>query len=141
MHKKSAQNIYAILYIILSSIIVTGVYFYSLQLGLDRLSETAKVRIDQSSNRLLEQLASFKQLPNLLARNPKIIEAFETNSDIKSIDELLQSTVFLSGSEQILIIDKTGKVISSSKLISGKSIEKNIHPDEPYVQAALNGRL
>ena len=141
MHKKSAQNIYAILYIILSSIIVTGVYFYSLQLGLDRLSETAKVRIDQSSNRLLEQLASFKQLPNLLARNPKIIEAFEANSDIKSIDELLQSTVFLSGSEQILIIDKTGKVISSSKLISGKSIEKNIHPDEPYVQAALNGRL
>jgi two-component system C4-dicarboxylate transport sensor histidine kinase DctB len=141
MHKKSAQNIYAILYIILSSIIVTGVYFYSLQLGLDRLSETAKVRIDQSSNRLLEQLASFKQLPNLLARNPKIIEAFEANSDIKSIDELLQSTVFLSGSEQILIIDKTGKVISSSKLISGKSIEKNINPDEPYVQAALNGRL
>ena len=141
MHKKSAQNIYAILYIILSSIIVTGVYFYSLQLGLDRLSETAKVRIDQSSNRLLEQLASFKQLPNLLARNPKIIEAFEANSDIKSIDELLQSTVFLSGSEQILIIDKTGKVISSSKLISGKSIEKNINPDVPYVQAALNGRL
>ena len=83
MHKKSVQNIYAILYIILSSTIVTGAYFYSLQLGLDRLSETAKVRIDQSSNRLLEQLASFKQLSNLLARNPKIIEAFEGNSDIK----------------------------------------------------------
>ena len=141
MHKKSVQNIYAILYIILSSTIVTGAYFYSLQLGLDRLSETAKVRIDQSSNRLLEQLASFKQLSNLLARNPKIIEAFEGNSDIKSIDELVQSTVFLSGSEQILLIDKTGNVIASSKLVSGKPTEKSINPNEPYVQAALNGRL
>ncbi|MDA9248686.1 ATP-binding protein [Amylibacter sp.] len=141
MHKKSVQNIYAILYIILSSTIVTGTYFYSLQLGLDRLSETAKVRIDQSSNRLLEQLASFKQLSNLLARNPKIIEAFEGNSDIKSIDELVQSTVFLSGSEQILLINKTGNVIASSKLVSGKPTEKSINPNEPYVQAALNGRL
>ncbi|MDC0487878.1 ATP-binding protein [Amylibacter sp.] len=141
MHKKSVQNIYAILYIILSSTIVTGAYFYSLQLGLDRLSETAKVRIDQSSNRLLEQLASFKQLSNLLARNPKIIEAFEGNSDIKSIDELVQSTVFLSGSEQILLINKTGNVIASSKLVSGKPTEKSINPNEPYVQAALNGRL
>ena len=141
MHKKSVQNIYAILYIILSSTIVTGAYFYSLQLGLDRLSETAKVRIDQSSNRLLEQLASFKQLSNLLARNPKIIEAFEGNSDIESIDELVQSTVFLSGSEQILLINKTGNVIASSKLVSGKPTEKSINPNEPYVQAALNGRL
>ncbi|MDB4078362.1 ATP-binding protein [Amylibacter sp.] len=141
MHKKSVQNIYAILYIILSSTIVTGAYFYSLQLGLDRLSETAKVRIDQSSNRLLEQLASFKQLSNLLARNPKIIEAFEGNSDIKSIDELVQSTVFLSGSEQILLINKTGNVIASSRLVSGKPTEKSINPNEPYVQAALNGRL
>ena len=141
MHKKSVQNIYAILYIILSSTIVTGAYFYSLQLGLDRLSETGKVRIDQSSNRLLEQLASFKQLSNLLARNPKIIEAFEGNSDIKSIDELVQSTVFLSGSEQILLINKTGNVIASSKLVSGKPTEKSINPNEPYVQAALNGRL
>ena len=141
MHKKSVQNIYAILYIILSSTIVTGAYFYSLQLGLDRLSETAKVRIDQSSNRLLEQLASFKQLSNLLARNPKIIEAFEGNSDIKSIDEMVQSTVFLSGSEQILLINKTGNVIASSKLVSGKPTEKSINPNEPYVQAALNGRL
>ena len=141
MHKKSVQNIYAILYIILSSTIVTGAYFYSLQLGLDRLSETAKVRIDQSSNRLLEQLASFKQLSNLLARNPKIIEAFEGNSDIKSIDELVQSTVFLSGSEQILLINKTGNVIASSKLVSGKPTKKSINPNEPYVQAALNGRL
>jgi len=141
MHKKSVQNIYAILYIILSSTIVTGAYFYSLQLGLDRLSETAKVRIDQSSNRLLEQLASFKQLSNLLARNPKIIEAFEGNSDIKSIDELVQSTVFLSGSEQILLINKSGNVIASSKLVSGKPTEKSINPNEPYVQAALNGRL
>ena len=116
MHKKSVQNIYAILYIILSSTIVTGAYFYSLQLGLDRLSETAKVRIDQSSNRLLEQLASFKQLSNLLARNPKIIEAFEGNSDIKSIDELVQSTVFLSGSEQILLINISHKNIIKSVL-------------------------
>ncbi len=141
MYKKSVQNIYAILYVILSSIIVTGVYFYSLQLGLDRLSETAKVRIDQSSDRLLEQLASFKQLPNLLSNHPKVIEAFEGNSDIKSINELLQSTVFLSGSEQILIINKSGKVIASSKLVLGEPTEKTINPDEPYVQAALNGRL
>lgn len=141
MYKKLVQNIYAILYVILSSIIVTGVYFYSLQLGLDRLSETAKVRIDQSSDRLLEQLASFKQLPNLLSNHPKVIEAFEGNSDIKSINELLQSIVFLSGSEQILIINKSGKVIASSKLVLGEPTEKTINPDEPYVQAALNGRL
>ena len=59
-----------------------GMYFYSLQSGLDRLGETARVRIDQSSDRLLGQLVSFKQLSNILSRHPDIITAFKPTTQL-----------------------------------------------------------
>ena len=44
------------------------------------------------------------------------------------------------GDEEVVDVF-TGKVIASSKLVLGEPTEKTINPDEPYVQAALNGRL
>ena len=141
MPKSSVRNIYVLLYVVMSSALIMGMYFYSLRSGLDRLGETARVRIDQSSDRLLGQLVSFKQLSNILSRHPDIITAFNPATQLTSINSLLKSTALLSGSEQIFIVSRKGKVIASSNADTLISNIGEINPYEPYVQAALNGRL
>lgn len=141
MSKRTARNIYVLLYFVFCAILVGAVYFYTLQSGLDRLSETARVRIDQASDRLLGQLASYKLLPNILTRHPEIKSVFLDDYNLNDTDALLQRTALLSGSEQIYVVDRKGAVIAVSDIANFRSDASTLQQRRPYIQAALNGRL
>jgi len=123
---------------LLSAILVVGMYFYSLQTGLDRLAQTGRVRIDQSSDRLLGQLSSFKQLPNILARHPIVSQAFDQTTDIETVNGFLANTALLSGAREIFIVDPNGEIIAQSHKDATLGLDV---ANQPYLRAALNGRL
>jgi two-component system C4-dicarboxylate transport sensor histidine kinase DctB len=111
---------------------------YSLQMGLDRLAQTGRVRIDQASDRLLGQLSSFKQLPNILAQHPVVTQVFKLPADLEAANEFLANTALLSGAQQIFIVDPTGRIISRSNKVATLGDDLR---NQPYFRAALNGRL
>jgi two-component system C4-dicarboxylate transport sensor histidine kinase DctB len=129
---------YILSYIMLSAMLAFAVYMISLQAGFDRLAQTGRVRIDQTSDRLLGQLSSFKQLPNILARHPIIMQAFDPSTDPEVLNGFLSNTSLLSGAREIFIINPDGHIINRSN--KEASLGARVK-DQPYVRAALNGRL
>jgi two-component system C4-dicarboxylate transport sensor histidine kinase DctB len=132
------RPIYILTYIILAALLSFAVYMMSLQSGFDRLSQTGRVRIDQSSDRLLGQLSSFKQLPNILARHPVVMQAFDPATDSEVLNGFLANTALLAGAREIFIVNTNGEIINSSN--TQASLGADVR-NQPYVQAAFNGRL
>lgn len=129
---------FAIIYVLISGALAVGAYYYSLSVGYARLAQTGEVRIDQASDRLLGQLSSFKQLPNILSRHPILQSAFDVDADVDVINAFLENTSLLTGAREIFVVDRDGNVVARS------SAESGLHPSlagEPFVRAALNGRL
>jgi len=131
-------NIYILAYVILCIGLVIGVYFTSLNSGLDRLSQTGRVRIDQSSDRLLGQLSSFKQLPNFLARHPIVVQAFDGTATKEEVSALLSNSSYLSGAREIFVLDQAGEIKASSQFTRSAN---PLFSKQPFVRAAMNGRL
>lgn len=132
------RALYILSYIAISVALTAAVYMYSFQAGLDRLAQTGRVRIDQTSDRLLGQLSSFKQLPNILARHPIVAQAFEPTADLITANDFLANTALLSGAQEIFIVAPDGQIIGRS------NEDATLGPDvinQPYLRAALNGRL
>jgi two-component system C4-dicarboxylate transport sensor histidine kinase DctB len=126
------------IYFLIGCALVAGAYYYSLQSGFTRLAQTGQVRIDQASDRLLGQLSSFKQLPNILSRHPVLQSAFDADVDKHNISSFLENTALLSGAREIFIVDTQGKVVAQSNVDAenGRSLS-----GEPFLRAAMNGRL
>lgn len=127
-----------LLYALISCALIAGTYYYSLQTGFSRLAQTGQVRIDQASDRLLGQLSSFKQLPNILSRHPVLQSAFDKDADTEIINAFLENTALLSGAREIFIVDQGGNVVARSRA-DGRA--KRDLAGEPYIRAAMNGRL
>ncbi len=132
------RPVYILSYILLSMTVTFAAYVVSLQAGFDRLAQTGRVRIDQTSDRLLGQLSSFKQLPNILARHPTVMRAFDPKTDLDGLNGFLSNTALLSGARTIFVVNANGEIVSSSN--TQATLGANIS-DQPYMRAALNGRL
>ena len=132
------RAIYILSYITLSAILVVATYMVSLQAGLDRLAQTGRVRIEQTSDRLLGQLSNFKQLPNVLASHPTVMQAFEPAADLNALNEFLSNTALLSGADALFILAPSGEIISRSN--KDATLGSDVQ-NQPYLRAALNGRL
>lgn len=132
------RPVYILTYTLLSIAVTFATYMVSLQAGFDRLAQTGRVRIDQTSDRLLGQLSSFKQLPNILAHHPAVMRAFDPSTDLDALNGFLANTALLSGARTIFIIDPDGTIISSSNTEATLGAKVK---EQPYLRAALNGRL
>jgi two-component system C4-dicarboxylate transport sensor histidine kinase DctB len=132
------RPVYILSYLLLRMTVTFAAYVVSLQAGFDRLAQTGRVRIDQTSDRLLGQLSSFKQLPNILARHPTVMRAFDPKTDLDGLNGFLSNTALLSGARTIFVVNANGEIVSSSN--TQATLGANIS-DQPYMRAALNGRL
>jgi len=138
MALQTPRNMYILAYVFLCIALVVGVYFSSLNSGLDQLSQTGRVRIDQSSDRLLGQLSSFKQLPNILARHPVVAQVFDDPTNTEDVSDLLSNSSYLSGAREIFVLDKAGQIKVSSQATNSAN---PLFAKQPFVRAAMNGRL
>ncbi len=132
---------YIIAYVCVAGLISGATFMLSYHSTLNQLSQTGAVRIEQARDRLLGQLASFRQLPNYLAKHPKVIAILQGADKTKQANEFLLNTVLISGADNIFILDQSGTTIASSNSNDVHSFLGNNYASRPHVQAAMNGRL
>ena len=63
------------IYLVLSVIVVFAVHSEAVRVGLDDLSRTGKLRVDQVSERLTEQLDHYRALVNYLSTDQRVVSA------------------------------------------------------------------
>jgi two-component system C4-dicarboxylate transport sensor histidine kinase DctB len=128
-------------YTCLACIVAGTTYALSYRNTLNQLSQTGAVRIEQARDRLLGQLASFRQLPNYLAKHPKVIAAISDPSAMAETNEFLLNTALISGADNIFVLDQAGTTIATSNYEEIHSFIGNNYASKPHAIAALNGRL
>lgn len=132
---------YVFVYILCAVLIFGTVYTFSYRNNLNQLNQTGSVRIEQAHDRILGQLASFRQLPNFLAKHPFVIAAINGNDPANQTNEFLLNTALISGATNIFILNKAGLAIASSNFTQSHNYIGNDYTLSPHVQAALNRRL
>ena len=132
---------YAIIYVCAALVICGTVFGLSYQSNLNQLSQTGAVRIEQARDRLLGQLASFRRLPNYLAKHPMIKTAINGTAPLDQTNEFLLNTVLISGANNIFVLNNTGAAIAASNYNDIHSYIGNNYATQPHVRAARNGRL
>lgn len=135
------RNILYFAYAILSLILTFTIYLSALQINVDQLHKSGLVRIEQISERLLGRIASYQQLPNLIANREPVIELLSGKRTISEINQILLQSALLTGASDIYVLDKNGVVISSSNIENEfKRVGENF-ANEPHVKAAMEGSL
>ncbi len=132
---------YIIAYVCAAVLISAATFALSYRNTLNQLGQTGNVRIEQARDRLLGQLASFRQLPNYLAKHPKVIAIIQGAAATNKTNEFLLNTALISGADNIFILDKSGTTIASSNANEIHSFIGNNYTLRPHVKAAMNGRL
>ncbi|MEH6359164.1 MAG: ATP-binding protein [Amylibacter sp.] len=132
---------YIIAYVCAAGLISGATFMLSYRGTLNQLSQTGAVRIEQARDRLLGQLASFRQLPNYLAKHPNVIAILQGTDKANQANEFLLNTALISGADNIFILDQSGTTIASSNSNEIHSFIGNNYTFRPHVQAAMNGRL
>lgn len=132
---------YIIAYICTAAVIAAVTFALSYRNTLNQLDQTGNVRIEQARDRLLGQLASFRQLPNYLAKHPKIIAILQGSASINETNEFLRNTALISGADNVFILDQSGTVIATSNAHEVNNFMGNDYVTRPHVKAAMNGRL
>lgn len=122
---------------IVAGVAAWAAYGLAFRVNLDRLSESGAIRVEQATERLVNQLESYRVQINLVARDPRIVSALSADTNITSINRRLRDHVLRYGADKIEIFDDKGKIVASSAPQSPTlSFAK-----EQLFTAALNGRL
>ncbi|GHA58812.1 two-component sensor histidine kinase [Amylibacter ulvae] len=136
LHRK-----YLILYAVLAVAIVLATFWFETRSGLNQLAKTGGVRLEQSRDRLLGQLTSFRQLPNVLARHPQIIATVKTRANLPEARSFLLNTSLSTGVEDIYLLDDTGQIIITSNITEPDHYDTAMFHNRADIRAAFNGRL
>ncbi|WP_420405687.1 sensor histidine kinase [Nisaea sp.] len=113
-----------------------SVYRYSYLGNLEQLEETGRIRLQQASDRLMGQLASYTYLINLLADHPAVVDGVLGGGDLPETGELLEQSVLTYGADGIVVSDAEGHVLAAF------APDREPSPVSPrLLRAALNGRL
>lgn len=101
-------------YLVLSIITVLATYQFSLRSELDRLSRSGVVIVEQSADRLIAQLESYREMTDLMARHPQVSTLIEGRSSTAQTSEFLLQTALTTGAKEIHALDAAGHVLASS---------------------------
>lgn len=121
--------------------VALAVFVLAYRANLNQLSRTGAVQLDQASDRVLAQLARFQQLPNLLARHPVVVGAMTGTIPPQQVHDFLESTALTVGAEEILVLNRFGRVIAASDLEGSETAVGQDLSQTAYVRRALTGGL
>lgn len=122
-------------------LVAMAVFVLAFRANLNQLSRTGAVQLDQASDRVLAQLARFQQLPNLLARHPVVVGALTGTISPQQVHDFLETTALTVGAEEILVLDRYGRVVAASDLDGGDTAVGQDLSRTAYVRRALTGGL
>lgn len=128
-------------FLMIAVAVVVIVYSFAFRANLGQLQRSGNVQLDQAADRLLGQLASFQQLPNLLMRHPIVLGALDGAVSHNVANAFLVNTALTVGAEEILVLNLEGIVVATSNSEEPCSLLGQNLADEVYVQRAINGGL
>ena len=128
-------------FILVAGAVALGVYSFAYRANLGQLQRTGNVQLDQAADRLLGQLASFQQLPNLLVRHPIVVGVLGGGISQEAANAYLVNTALTVGAEEILVLNRQGVVVAASNYEDPFSALGQNLAREVYVQRALTGGL
>ncbi|MBI1217641.1 MAG: sensor histidine kinase [Rhodobacteraceae bacterium] len=127
------------LYLLAVLVFATAVGWYALRDGMARLSERADADLSLAADQLTGQLERFRELAVLLTDHPVLAPLAETGTgDAVAADALLLKEADRTGSEEILLLDRNGTVIASSR---GSDVGRTDDAQQGYFQSAMHGTL
>lgn len=129
------------IYVCLALAVTAVIFINSYHRNLDQLESSGQIRIEQISERLLGRIESFQQLPNLLANHQEIKSLLTEQIEKDVVDDILLRSALLTGATEIFVLDEGGNIVAQSSINRGSGIEQVNLLSEPYVSAAMNGRL
>lgn len=104
------------LYLLAVAGFAAGVGWYALRDGLAKLSDRAEADLSLGADQLTGQLERFRELAVLLTDHPVLAPLAETGTgDAAAAGRLLLKEADRTGSEEILLLDRGGAIIASSR--------------------------
>ncbi|MDE3079920.1 MAG: sensor histidine kinase [Paracoccaceae bacterium] len=129
----------AALYLVAVAGFSAAVFAYGLRGGLDRLAEGARAELAQASDQLTGQLQRFRQLAVLLTDHPTLAPLAAANGgDPAAANALLRKVADRTGSEAVMLLGRTGRVLASS---SPADVGRLDRADGAAFQSAMHGTL
>ncbi|WP_298260491.1 ATP-binding protein [uncultured Litoreibacter sp.] len=107
---------YVVIYLVMSVAAVGATFHVTLRSELARLSRTGRVVLEQSSDRLIAQLESYREMTDLMARHPQVSALIEGRSSRAVTSEFLLRTALTTGAKELHTLDAQGRVLASSTL-------------------------
>ena len=127
-------------YMILVTLVAAIVFGVAYKRNLDQIVDTGTIRIEQARDRLIGQLSGFRQLTNLLTKDPRIVPLLNVAPNPATNDFLL-NTALSSGADDIYVLNHEGTAIAAASFKSTDSIIGRNFASQPHVVSALDGSL
>lgn len=128
-------------FFVVAGVVALSVYTLAYRANLGQLQRTGNVQLEQAADRLLGQLASFQQLPNLLVRHPIVVGVLGGAISADQANAYLVNTALTVGAEEILVLNREGIVVAASNYEEPYSSLGKDLSNQVYVQRAITGGL
>lgn len=126
-----------LLFLALFAAVTGGVWWRALNDALSRLEERGRADLALSGDRLLSQLQRYREMTVLLADRPLVLAlALEPERGAAPVDGLLRRTADVTGSDELLLAGRDGRVIAASGAARGQDLSATA-----YFQRAMQGAL
>lgn len=114
-----------------------GVWWRALTDALSRLEERGQADLALAGDRLLGQLQRYREMTVLMADHPEVLAlALDPGGASGPVDALLQRTADMTRSDELMLTDRTGRVLAASG--SEKGTDRS---GTAYFERAMQGAL
>ena len=126
-----------VLFLVFLGAVSGGVWWRALSDALLRLEERGRADLALAGDRLLSQLQRYREMTVLMADHPEVLRlVLDPGSDPALVDALMQRTADMTRSDELLVVDASGRVIASSG--PGRGADRSA---APYFRRAMQGAL
>ena len=124
-------------FLVLTAGVTGGVWWRALTDALSRLEERGQADLALAGDRLLGQLQRYREMTVLMADHPDVLAlALAPDRPPEAVDALLQRTADMTRSDELMLIDATGRILAASG--SAKGTDRSA---APYFKRAMQGAL
>ncbi len=124
-------------FLVLMAGVSGGVWWRALTDGLSRLEERGQADLALAGDRLLGQLQRYREMTVLMADHPDVLAlALDPARAPEPVDALLQRTADMTRSDELMLTDRSGRVLAASG--SDKGADRSA---TPYFKRAMQGAL
>ena len=126
-----------VVFLAVTGAVTGGVWWQALTDALSRLEDRGRADLALAGDRLLAQLQRYREMTVLTASHPDVLDlALNPDNPSDTVDTRLRATADITRSDELLLVDRDGRVIASSG--PGWASDRSA---APYFRRAMQGAL